>query len=98
MLQTFHGVSSSVKGDLSSSEASAAPVVVNIGELEVPELAEQLVDVGVGHPEVQVGDDELAGGGDACGPHAAAPGSAPAAVQVMIPLAVRISSGVTVAA
>ena len=98
MLHTFHGVSSSVERDLSSSEASAAPVVVNIGELEVPELAEQLVDVGVGHPEVQVGDDELAGGGDAGGPHAAAPSSASAAVQVMIPLAIRISSGVTVAA
>ena len=98
MLQTFHGVSSSVERDLSSSEASAAPVVVNIGELEVPELAEQLVDVGVRHTEVQVGDDKLAGGGNASGPHAAAPGSASTAVQIMIPLTIRISPGVTVAA
>ena len=97
---TFHGVASSVKRDLCRSQASAAPVIVNIGQLEVPELAEQLVDVGVRHAEVQVGDDELARGGDASGPHAAAagPGSAPAAVQVMVPLTVRISPGVTVSA
>ena len=93
---TFHGVSPSVKSDFSGPEASSAPVVVNIGQLEAAELREQLVDIRVGDSEVQVGDDELAGGGESssAGPHSSTASSPP--VHVMVPLAIRVPAGVTV--
>ena len=93
---TFHGIAPPVEGDLGCAQTPAASVVVHGGHLQVPELAEELVDVGVRDAEVQVGDDELAGGGDAGGSHAAA---APAAtgVHVVVPLAVRVAPGVAVA-
>merc|ERR1719273_960222 len=96
LFQCFHGISPPVEGDLGSAQTPAASVVVHGGHLEVPELAEELVDVGVRDAEVQVGDDELAGGGDAGGSHAA---SAPAAagVHVVVPLTVRVAPGVAVA-
>merc|ERR550539_2360692 len=96
LLQSFHGVASSVESDLGGSETPPAPVVVNIGQLEAAELSEELVDIRVGDTEVQVGDNQLPGGGESAstGPHASS--SPTGAVHVMVPLAVRVPSGVTV--
>ena len=91
---TFHGIAPPVEGDLGCAQTPAASVVVHGGHLQVPELAEELVDVGVRDAEVQVGDDELAGGGDAGGSHAA---PAATGVHVVVPLAVRVAPGVAVA-
>merc|ERR550539_1735679 len=98
LLQSFHGVASSVKRDLSGAETPSTPVVVNIGQLEAAELSEKLVDIRVGDTEVQVGDNELAGGGETAptGPHASATSSAAGPVHVVVPLSVRVPTGVTV--
>ena len=73
---TLEGIRSAVEDDLCCAERPAAPVVVHRGRLELAELGEQLLDVGVGDAEVQVGDDELGGaaaaGRDAAGPPGAA--------------------------
>ena len=58
-LITFDGVGMSIVNDVGGAERLAVSVEVNGGRSQSPELWEELVDVGVGDPEVQVGDDEL---------------------------------------
>ena len=61
MKLTLEGVRSPVENDLCCAERPSAPVVVNRGSFQLAELGEELLDVGVGDAEVEVGDDELGG-------------------------------------
>ena len=58
---TFDGVAFPVVGNLCCSEAASRPVVVHRGQLEAAELGEELRDVGLAHPKVQVGHQQFTG-------------------------------------
>ena len=58
---TFHGIRLPLVQDIRCAQGPAGPVVVHRGGLELAELREELLDVGLGDPGVQVGDHQLAG-------------------------------------
>ena len=93
---TFDGIALPLKDHLSSAKAPPAPVIVHRGELQVAKLAEQLVDVALAHPKVQVAHQQLARsrGGDASHSAAAAATIAVAtvAIHVVVPLPIRVAA------
>merc|ERR1719270_3352437 len=59
LLQSFHGISSTIKCHLRSSKTSSAPVIVNRGRLEISKLRKELVNVGISDTKVKIGDNQL---------------------------------------
>ena len=58
---TLDGVRFALESDVSRSEASSRLVIVHEGGLEPSEFGEKLLNVGVGHAEIEVGYDQFSG-------------------------------------
>ena len=91
---TFNGIAPPLKDDLGSSKTPSAPIVVHRGEFQVAKLAEQLVDVALTHPKVQIAHQQLsrAGGGDACHSAAAAVAVPTVPIHVVVPLPIWVAA------
>ena len=58
---TFNRIRESLVHHIRRAKTPPVPVVVESRGLEDPELREQLLDVGIRHTDIEVGDDELGG-------------------------------------
>merc|ERR1719470_640702 len=89
----FDSIAPPLKDHLCSAKAPPVPVIVHGGQLQVAELAEQLVDVALAHPEVQVAHQQLSRSRCGESSHSAAAVAVPApAVHVVVPLPVGVAA------
>ena len=91
---TFDCIAPPFKDNLSSAKAPPAPVIMHRGQLQVAKLAEQLVDVALAHPKVQIAHQQLsrAGGGDACHSATAAVAVPTVPIHVVVPLPIWVAA------
>merc|ERR1719266_1878394 len=92
-LQSFDSITPPLEDHFSSAKAPPAPVIVHSGELQVAELAEQLVNVALADPKVQVAHQQLSRprGGDSCHSTAAV-AVATVPIHVVVPLPIWVAA------